>query len=443
MLAVGAADAALAAPGMKALHRLEVLAVDVGLAEAQPVGRLHRRVQVLCEHRGGEAEVGVVGQGQRLVQAVDHADRQHRAEDLLGHDVHRVGAVDQHRGLVVEAGAVGDAAAGTHLRALLFGALHQRGHLVQAGLVHQRAHAQVGVGERVAELGLGHQARHAVSQLVGNTALHVDALGGVADLPGVEHARVEERVGGEFEIGVVEHDRRRLAPEFEVHAGQVARGGSHDVHAGAHAAGEGDQAHVLVLGQAGAGVAAAGDQVEHPLGQAAFGQQLGEVEGVERRGLARLDDDGVAGDEGRSHLAGDQEEREVPGQDAGDHADRATVQVDLLARAVAVEDFALDAARPLGHVVHVVGGEVDLDFGQRQDLALLQRDAPCQARLVLAQFGRHGAQVCGALDRRQALPGRLRGARGGHRAVDVCGVGVGYRGNQRLRRGVVYLQGQR
>lgn len=41
VLAVRAADAASAAAGAETLHRLEVLAIDAGLAEAQAVAGLH------------------------------------------------------------------------------------------------------------------------------------------------------------------------------------------------------------------------------------------------------------------------------------------------------------------------------------------------------------------------------------------------------------------
>src|SRR5262249_18321648 len=42
-------------------------------------------------NRGAEAELGVVGEVDRLLLGVDDDDRQHRAEDLLAHDPHLVG----------------------------------------------------------------------------------------------------------------------------------------------------------------------------------------------------------------------------------------------------------------------------------------------------------------------------------------------------------------
>ena len=43
--------------------------------------------------RGAEAELGVVGEVDRLLLGVDDDDRQDRAEDLLAHDPHLVGDV--------------------------------------------------------------------------------------------------------------------------------------------------------------------------------------------------------------------------------------------------------------------------------------------------------------------------------------------------------------
>ena len=55
MLAVGAADAALAPAGVEAVDRLEVEAVDVGLAEEQLGPRPLDETVVVGEERGGEA----------------------------------------------------------------------------------------------------------------------------------------------------------------------------------------------------------------------------------------------------------------------------------------------------------------------------------------------------------------------------------------------------
>ncbi|MCY1372834.1 hypothetical protein D9M69_600670 [compost metagenome] len=139
--------------------------------------------------------------------------------------------------------------------------------------------------------------------------------------------------------------------------------------------------------QGGADLPVATDHVEHAGRQVGFGDQSGELEAVVRGFFTGLDDDGVAGQQGRGHLASDQKEREIPRQDPGHHAQWFAEQEDVFVLAVAGDDFTFDAPCPLGHVVEVVGGEVDFDFGQAADLALFQGDGARQVRNVFPQFG--------------------------------------------------------
>ena len=92
-------------------------------------------------------------------------------------------------------------------------------------------------------------------------------------------------------------------------------------------------------------------QVEYALWQSALRYDLCEDVSIHRRQLARFDDDGVAGHQGGSRFACDQEEGEVPRQDAGSHPDRTFKDEDALVRAVALHDLALIAACPLGHII--------------------------------------------------------------------------------------------
>ena len=79
-----------------------------------------------------------------------------------------------------------------------------------------------------------------------------------------------------------------------MHALDVARGRLGDLHAGPHRSGDGHHRRDRVLDQGAAGVAVAGDDVEH-----ARRQELGRDLGHQQRGLggrvARLEHDGVAG----------------------------------------------------------------------------------------------------------------------------------------------------
>ena len=66
----------------------------------------------------------------------------------------------------------------------------------------------------------------------------------------------------------------------------------------------------------------ADDDLQHAVGQAGLGEQLGQPQGGERRGGGRLEDDGVAAGQRRRDLVRDQVEREVERRDRGDDAAR-------------------------------------------------------------------------------------------------------------------------
>ena len=88
VLAVGTADTTLLHTCMEALDGLEVLAVDVGLAELQLAAGLHSHVQVLGEDGGCQTVLAVVGPGDHLIDGLELDERDHGAEGLLMDDVH-------------------------------------------------------------------------------------------------------------------------------------------------------------------------------------------------------------------------------------------------------------------------------------------------------------------------------------------------------------------
>ena len=156
--------------------------------------------------------------------------------------------------------------------------------------------------------------------------------------------------------------------------------------------------------------------------------------------FAGLDDDGVAGQQRRGHLASDQEKRKIPRQDPGHHAQGLAEQEDVFTGAVAGDDLAFDAPGPFGHIVEIVGGEIDLHLGQGTDLALLQGDGARQVGDVFPQFGGDAAQVSGAFDGRFGRPVFLRGTGGSQGLIDVGGVGSRDPGQQRPGSRVEHIQ---
>ena len=111
-------------------------------------------------------------------------------------------------------------------------------------------------------------------------------------------------------------------------------------------------------------------RLKTPGGQAHLVDDLGQDEGVDRRHLAGLEDDGAADGQGRRHLEGDLVERVVPRRDGADDADRLVHDegvADLL--------FPREALRRVGRVGEGPGRQPDLDGArQRHGHADLVRD---------------------------------------------------------------------
>ena len=96
----------------------------------------------------------------------------------------------------------------------------------------------------------------------------------------------------------------------------------------------------------------AGHDVDDAGRDARLDHQLGQPQRRERRQLGRLHDHAVAGGEGRAHLPAAEHQREVPGHDGADHAQRLAQHV--------VEEARLDgddvALHLVGHAPEVAEG---------------------------------------------------------------------------------------
>ena len=111
-----------------------------------------------------------------------------------------------------------------------------------------------------------------------------------------------ERPGGrcELDIGVGEHDQRRVSAELERDALQGAPGRLADGAPGRGRAGEGDHVHILVRGQGLAGLGAARETCEDPVGQPGLLEDAREQDAADDRCLGiGLQDDRVPERQGR------------------------------------------------------------------------------------------------------------------------------------------------
>ena len=196
-------------------------------------------------------------------------------------------------------------------------------------------------------------------------------------------------------------------------------------------AGEGDLVDVRVLDERLAGRAGAGDDVDDARRQVGLLADLGEQQRGERRGLGRLQDDGVAAGQRRGDLPRQHQQREVPGDDlAGDAERRAAVA------------GVLELVGPAG-VVEEVGGDLrDVDVARLLDrLAVVDRLQDGQLAAALLDDPGDPVEVLGALAARHPAPGPRVGAAGGlDRGVDVGLVGLGDLGEHLLGGGADGLE---
>ena len=186
--------------------------------------------------------------------------------------------------------------------------------------------------------------------------MNIDALGAVAYLAGVDDARGPDSFDSKIEVCIAHHDSWSLTTQLKRDLGYVLRRCAHHGHATLHAAGQAHHADLRVASQRVAyHRTGPGDEIEYAFGQRRLGNKTGKLEGIVGGFAAGLDDDGVAGDQRGRHLAHDQEEGKVPGQDAGYDANGHLVEQDVFAGAIALDDLALVATSKLRHVLQVIG----------------------------------------------------------------------------------------
>ncbi len=196
----------------------------------------------------------------------------------------------------------------------------------------------------------------------------------------------------------------------------------------------------------GADVTGAGDEVDDPVREVV--EAAGEREGRQRRDLRRLADGGVARGERRRELPGQEQQRVVPGDDAGHRPDRVLDHQRQLGGLDRGDHAPGRVAADLGVVVERRRGPADLVGVLDPRLADLERHQLGELVGPVAQPGGDLVQQLAPLDRGGALPAALRRGRGRDRGVELLGRGGGDRrdrllGERVLDRERVALPGDR
>jgi len=361
----------------------------------KPYSEPQRAAAVTRPHAGHQAEGGAVGDLQRLGLVVERDHRLHWPEDLFLRDAVAGVHVGHQRG--------------RHVAALGRQAGRQRrlGGDVQAAVAH---HRQIALDDLLlaAADDRAHVHEHA--------ALHQDARRRRASLARVLDAGVHQEGQRGVEVGVVEHELRALAAEFQRHRHRVLGGRGLYQAAHVHRARERHVPHARVRRQRRAGFfAQARHHVQRAGRQAGLNGDAHEGQRGETGLFGRLQHAGVAHGQRRADAAADDLHRVVPGHDVRGHA----VRFAQRQRGVAV-----DEGDGLAH--HLVGrAAVKLQVARqrhRVGAALLQRLAHVQRLqprqfIGLGQYGRaHLHQHAPALGGGERAPGavqrRLRGLHG-------------------------------
>ena len=228
--------------------------------------------------------------------------------------------------------------------------------------------------------------------------------------------------GGGIEIGVVEHDERRVAAElqrqFLYRVGALA----HQHAPGLGRAGEGQLPDYRIGAELGADrLRIAGDDIEHAFRNSRALTKLGQRERRIRRLPGGLDHHGATRGERRPGLARDHGVREVPRRDERTDADGLLHDEDALIRPRRRNRVAVGALAFFGEPFDERRAIGDLAARFRERLALLGGHDLRQVLLVRHHQVEPFAQDDGALLRGPRAPCRPCTLRGLHRALRLRG----------------------
>ncbi|CAB4605752.1 unannotated protein [freshwater metagenome] len=311
--------------------------------------------------RTGKAVVVVVGHGDGILEGVVLDERQHRAEDLFTGDGHVIcdigekgGGHEVTRGLVGTTAADDDGCAfGNALGDVALDTL-------ALTLGDERSAEVVGVGRIAGDL-RGDSGGECVADL-GVAALRSEDAGECdTGLTVVHEAATDDHRDGLVEVRIVTDDGCGLAAQFERATLELLATDRTDLATGCGRTGEAHLVDVGVTDEVLANFAVGGNDVDDTGRNSGFDEDLGEEVGIERSLGGGLEDDRRTRSEHRAHLEGGDEERDVPGDDAGANPDRLAADDDLAAEGAVAALFERELERVTGERVE--------DHGAREHLS--------------------------------------------------------------------------
>ena len=416
--AAAVAGLATAAEGIDHLvvHRL---VVEVQHPALQPLAQRPGAGQGTGEHTSRQAVAGAIGQVDGLGLAGEGHHAGHRSEDLFVEGAHAgTDAAQYGRGIeqpfvpaaLLQPGAGSEAVGDDALYPLQLPGIDQR--------------PQLGRGfQRVAQAQGGGAGGQAFGEGGGEALVHQDQPGGHADLPLVQKAAPGGAADGAVEIGVVEHDQRILATQFQGHLLQVAPGAFRHLASGLGRAGEGDHPHLGMGAERRAGLGTPGQHLQHAPRQADGLEQPGDEDAATHRRLViRLEHHGIAAGQRRGHGAQGKDQREI---ERRDHPHHAMGQAPGIGQgpALAGQDHAMGLQQLTGDLLQDDPGFTQFQLSLGQDATGLPGDQGGQFGAIHLQVRGGGQEQPGLLPGGPGRPGRLRPGRLGAGLVDVGDAG--------------------
>ena len=211
---------------------------------------------------GAEAVGGVVGFFHGFLGGSECENREDGAEDFFAGDAVAERDIREERGREVEAALWEFAGGLVDFRAFADAAFHE--FLDFFELLAGVDRADVGVlVERVADAEMAETHFQFAQDLFGDTFLHEEAGAGAADMTLVEENAIHDTFDGLVDGGVLEHNVRGLTAKLEGDFFVGARECALDEFSNRGRAGEGDFCGGGVVNDIRAGVACAGDDVDH------------------------------------------------------------------------------------------------------------------------------------------------------------------------------------
>ena len=298
--------------------------------------------------------------------------------------------------------------------------------------------------ERSAEADLLGTLDEAVDEFLGDGLLDDESGTSRAHLTGVDESGVERIVQGRLEVGIGEDDVGVLAAELEGDLLDRVRGVAGQQTTGDESAGERDHVDVLVSRQRGTSIGArTEDEVADSGRQTELLEDLHGEDRSVRGQLGGLEDEGVAGGDGRGDLPRSLQQRVVPRGDERTDADG--LMHDLRSHGVGagVDDATGIVCGELAEVVEAVRDVVHVDLRFDEALTGVQGLGLREFVLALTQHsGELQQQVAAFAGGNRRPDAGVEGAAGGlDRQLGVRGAGFVHLGDKAAVGWVVDLPG--